>query len=848
LLQEFPVSEASLPERLTAALADRYTLIREIGQGGMATVYLARDLANERDVALKVLLPDLASALGPERFRREIDVASALKHPNILGIYDSGEAAGTLYYTMPFVDGESLRARLDREKQLAVPEALRIASDVAVALDVAHEKGIVHRDIKPENILLDTTGRVIVADFGIARAVNAAGDERLTKTGITLGTPAYMSPEQATAERHIDGRSDIYALGCILYEMLAGTPPFTGPNAQAITARHLMDEPPNITTMRRTVPQHVDQTIRVALAKAPADRFTKATEFVDALKDASGKLVGQYTASMPIQYQTGAGRAPAKQMSPVMMKVAMIALPIVLLAGGFFGWRQMGGQGGGGPIAATVMREARVAVMYFDDATGGELGFAADGFTETLIEELGSRQVNVISTNGVLPFRGIDDHAEAVRRLRARMLVVGRVETNGDSLRVRVRVLNDSLRPLDSLVVTVERDDLIGARRQLTSQVSYVVLQRIGLEVQAAQRREGTRSGEAWGLLQRAERSRKLAAELFHAGDRRSWELELRRADSLLDAAASADPRWADPLVQRARIANERGRYADDRIEMVERYREGATLADRAIGLDSLHSGAFEIRGTLRYRLHNFEARQSAARQLFDLAEADVRRSTSLNRKNATAWYVLSHMRAAESDLTESTMAAREALEADEFMQRAPEIMWQLFATHYSLGQFPQSREQCDDGSQRFPDNPLFIQCQLWMMTTRVGSADPGRARELIARLEQSRSAADWEIAEARMLLAAVMARAARQNPAYRDSARAILASARPDRSVDPTGRLMPTEAFVRTLMGDQDEAIRLLERYFVENPAERRRFGRDNDWWWHDLQADPRFIRLIGG
>ena len=232
-----------LLDRLQLALADRYRLEREIGQGGMATVYLAEDLKHGRKVAIKVLHPELSAVLGGERFLAEIKVTANLQHPHILGLIDSGEADGLLYYVMPYVAGESLRARLARERQLPVEEALRLAREVASALDYAHRQGVVHRDIKPENILLQD-GAALVADFGIALAVHQAGGNRMTQTGMSLGTPAYMSPEQAMGEREIGARSDVYALGAMTYEMLAGEPPFTGPNSQAIVAKVLTEQPP----------------------------------------------------------------------------------------------------------------------------------------------------------------------------------------------------------------------------------------------------------------------------------------------------------------------------------------------------------------------------------------------------------------------------------------------------------------------------------------------------------------------------------------------------------------------------------------------------------------------------
>ena len=273
---------SSTLERLTAALSNRYRLEREIGAGGMATVYLAQDLKHDREVAIKVLHPDLGAALGGERFLAEIKTTAKLQHPHILPLLDSGEADGLLFYVMPLVEGETLRSRLERERQLPIDAAVRIATEVAGALDYAHRHGVIHRDIKPENILLHD-GRAVVADFGIALAVTAASGNRMTQTGLSLGTPQYMSPEQAMGEKVIDARSDIYALGAVLYEMLTGEPPFSGATVQAIVAKVLTEKPMHPTAVRDTIPRHVEATLLKSLAKLPADRFADAAKFAEAL-------------------------------------------------------------------------------------------------------------------------------------------------------------------------------------------------------------------------------------------------------------------------------------------------------------------------------------------------------------------------------------------------------------------------------------------------------------------------------------------------------------------------------------------------------------------------------------
>ncbi|MGH7325549.1 MAG: protein kinase domain-containing protein [Candidatus Rokuibacteriota bacterium] len=266
--------------RIGTALADRYLIEREVGRGGMATVHLATDLRHHRRVAIKLLRPELAAALGAERFLREIEIAARLHHPHILPLYDSGEVQGQLYYVMPFIEEEPLRERLRREMQLAVEEAVRIAGEVAEGLGCAHSQGVVHRDVKPENILF-SGGHAVVADFGIARAISGA-EGKLTGTGLSVGTPAYMSPEQSSGE--VDARSDIYSLGCVLYEMLVGQPPFSGRSTQAVMARHAVDPVPSIRTVRATVPEVLERAIVKALAKVPADRFATATDFAEAIR------------------------------------------------------------------------------------------------------------------------------------------------------------------------------------------------------------------------------------------------------------------------------------------------------------------------------------------------------------------------------------------------------------------------------------------------------------------------------------------------------------------------------------------------------------------------------------
>ncbi|MES2305199.1 MAG: protein kinase [Gemmatimonadota bacterium] len=338
-------------ERLTAALADRYRLDRELGQGGMATVYLAHDLKHDRDVAIKVLHPDLGAALGSERFLSEIRTTARLQHPHILPLLDSGEADGLLYYVMPLVTGETLRARLDREQQLPINDAIVIAREVADALGYAHGLGVIHRDIKPENILLQG-GHALVADFGIALAVQSAGGARMTQTGLSLGTPQYMSPEQAMGERAIDARSDIYALGAVCYEMLVGEPPFTGPSVQAIVARLITEEPRAIAAQRKAVPEQIDATVMRALEKLPADRFASAAEFIASLAGAVG------TSSVTRSTRAVVAHAgPWRRISALLAVVSVAALAVAA-------WTLTRGSGAQAPLVFDAAMPDTAAISF----------------------------------------------------------------------------------------------------------------------------------------------------------------------------------------------------------------------------------------------------------------------------------------------------------------------------------------------------------------------------------------------------------------------------------------------------------------------------------------------------
>jgi eukaryotic-like serine/threonine-protein kinase len=401
---------ADLLAQLQTALAGRYTVERELGRGGMAAVYLARDLRNRRRVALKVLHPELGHALGGDRFLREIEVAANLTHPHILPLFDSGEVEGLLFYVMPYVEGESLRDRLRRAVQLSVDESVRIAGDVAAALAYAHGQGIIHRDIKPENILIEGD-EAVVADFGIAKAVSAAGGAHLTETGMAVGTAAYMSPEQAAGERHLDGRTDVYSLGCVLYEMLAGETPYTGPSAQSIAAKRLLDPLPSVRRLRPSVPEWLDAVVTRALAPISADRFATAAELARALRPDS----------------TGTARPIASHPAPVRRRFLVAGLALVVCVvvslGVLFAWRRAssGGEGGAGA--------KRLAVLPFENLGNSANAYFAEGMSDAVRGKLiALGGLEVIARASSMTFRQADKAPEEVaRELGVRYLLSGTV-------------------------------------------------------------------------------------------------------------------------------------------------------------------------------------------------------------------------------------------------------------------------------------------------------------------------------------------------------------------------------------------------------------------------------------
>src|SRR5579862_4048526 len=482
-----------LRDQLQATLGDAYTIERELGGGGMARVFLAEETALGRKVVVKVLPPDLSAEISAERFRREARVAAGLQHPNVVPLLSTGGAAGLLYYTMPFVEGESLRERLVRERQLPVSEALRLTGEVADALACAHARGIVHRDVKPENILL-SGGHAMLTDFGIAKAVAQSRDETLTGTGLSLGTPQYMAPEQASGERDVDGRADVYALGCILYEMLAGEAPFSGPTAQAVVAKHMAAPFPQVRHSRPDVPESIDEALRHATAKAPADRYPTATAFVEALSRAASGA------------GAGAGVGPAAPAHRTHTRSRTLVAGAALIACAVLGYAAVRRLRAPAPDAGK-----SIAVLPFVNLSGDTAyDYFAEGMSDQLRSDLTSLPgLKVMGQASSSRFRGraVDAH-DAGAKLGVGQLVAGSVSRSGQRVRVTAELLSVADgSALSSMTFDARVTDLATIQDSLTRAIARklrVSLVALRADSAAPGGTRGTSDVEAYDLYLRA--------------------------------------------------------------------------------------------------------------------------------------------------------------------------------------------------------------------------------------------------------------------------------------------------------------------------------------------------------
>jgi eukaryotic-like serine/threonine-protein kinase len=561
--------DADLSARLQLALSGRYRLERELGRGGMAVVYLATDLKHGRQVALKVLRPELTPALGAERFQREIGIAARLQHPHILSLHDSGAVAGMLYYAMPYVEGESLRTRLSREVQLGIGEAVRIAGEVAAALEHAHGAGVIHRDIKPENILLTGSGHALVADFGIARALDAAAGESLTETGLSLGTPCYMSPEQAMGGRTIDGRSDLYALACMLYEMLAGEPPFTGPTAQVILARHAVDPVPSLRTVRPTLSAGLEVVITRALAKVPADRYVSAAEFKAALVQALHAPTP--VATIPVGLGPPASTRRRRQ---VLIGLGLGAFAAGALALGARAWP------GARPGRTAEAAIQSLAVESFENLTGDSSQvYLAKGITGQLEAELA--QIGALRVIGLTDDRRVPA-LQAASKLGFDAVLSGSLQRAGSSVRITAQLKSvKSGQALWAHTFDGEMPTIL----QLQADVARAVVERI---------RVSLTTGERSRIAGSRPQVEPAAYEAYVRGTYflgKSKETDYWTAIGYFRRAIDADPTYAAAYAGMADCYTSLGYYGT--VAPGETFPKARVAALRALELDSTLPGAY---------------------------------------------------------------------------------------------------------------------------------------------------------------------------------------------------------------------------------------------------------------
>jgi serine/threonine-protein kinase len=821
----------------------------------MATVYLATDLKHDREVAIKVLHPELAATLGPERFDREIKFAAKLQHPNILGLFDSGDAGGLLYYVMPFVYGESLRDRLNREHMLPVDFAVHIALEVADALGYAHSLGIIHRDIKPENIML-AGGHALVADFGIARAVSEAGSgAKLTETGMAVGTPLYMSPEQAVGDQ-VGPTTDIYSLACVLYEMLAGHPPFSGSNARQIMARHAMEQVPSLQVVRDTVPDEVEDAIMAALAKVVADRPQTAAQFAEMLGAPTGTTASRYSVSRAQLQRRTASRAVTPgavtltvQRRSLLTAGIAVALGVVLLLAGT-AWYVRHRSTPGSAVSEGGLDPHKIAVLYFEDQSPRhELGYVADGLTEALISELSLiRELEVVSRNGVAQFRGRDVPRDSVAKvLKVGTLVQGAVEQDGSRVRVTVRLIDASS---GAEFQRASFEQLAGAYLALSDSIAQkaalFLRERLGVEVRLREQRQRASNPQAWVMVQRAEAARKQADSLMQI-DPAAAAGAFGQAESLLTQASTLDPKWPDPWILRGAIASRRVRLANrDPVKVGPIIEAGLTSVGQAIALDPQNADALFQRGDLRYwrYLLGLEANPAAAKQLLEAAQSDFLTSTKINPSEAQAWASLSHLYYRTAGVTDVKIAARRAYESDAYLTNIDVIIMRLYLSSYDLEQFAEAEQWCQEGAQRFPANYRFTECRLGILGTRAAEPDVARAwrlRDSIVALAPGSEKENRTLA-AGMAVAAVLARAG-----LADSARHVVERSRGNAEVDPSRDLMYDEAFVQTLLGDHEAAFKALKTYWTANPERQAGMAESPGWQFKPLQADPKWKTVSG-
>ncbi|MGD2134546.1 MAG: protein kinase [Gemmatimonadales bacterium] len=828
-----------LLERVRTALADRYAIGDEIGRGGMAVVFSARDLKHDREVAVKVLRLELSISLGADRFLREIHIAAQLQHPHIVPLYDSGEVDGLLYYVMPYLDGETLRERIEREGPLQFDDAFDIVTDVAKALDHAHAVEVVHRDVKPENIWL-SGAEALVLDFGIARALSEAGAEALTDSGVAIGTPEYMSPEQASGAAEIDSRSDVYSLACVLFEMLAGEPPFTGPNAQAIIARHVSQEAPSVRVIRPTVPRGVERAIGRGLAKVPADRYSAAGAFAAALSESAD----------------ADGRASWARRHPVASMLMAAGAVVLLWAGWFAAERTVF------PDEHAGLDPSRIAVLYFADRSSDRsLRHIADGLTEDLIDELSDVEgLDVVPPSGVQPFASSSVSLDSITRaLAVGSIVEGTVSETAQGLRVTVRLVDPvSGSQLNSRTLEAPERDLYQLQDAMTVEVARFLRESLGSEIEVREGQARAGNAQAWELVQMAGRLRHDAERIDRLAAPGQAERTLRRADSLLAEAQRLAAGWVEPTIERGWVAAARAALAEgshgrasalgDTLAVrpiepsVSLLARGIEHAERALEEHRSSAAAFELRGVLRYRQWQYGDPQREL-SLLDSAVRDLNRAVELDPSLAHSWAALSRIYRRKGDFTSAEQTAREALRADAYLRDAASVVNAGFFSALDAGSRQRAEYWCQEAQQRFPDDLRFAECRLVFLNYFGNTvADVTEAWSELRQVNRRDTSA--VLAESRpyrqLMVAAVLARAG-----LADSARAVM---RRNRAAIEGGRPRQKagfyEAHVYMLLGETDSVLARLAEYIEGYPRQREYIASHR--WFRPLRNASAFDRLV--
>jgi eukaryotic-like serine/threonine-protein kinase len=821
-------------EHLEDALSGRYELVREVGQGARSVVYLARDLKHDRPVAMKVLRPEFAASIGGERFLKEIGIAAKMTHPHILPLFDSGQVDGVLYYITPYVEGSSLRERLRLAGRLPIGDAVELARQVADALDHAHRKGVVHRDIKPENILLEE-GKAVVADFGIARALSAAGAETLTATGVTLGTPQYMSPEQGAGDPDVDGRADLYALGCVLFEMLTGRPPFTAPSSRAVIAQHLSHPPPSPMAERPEIPVWLDRLVLRLLAKDPDDRFDTAGTLTAELAVHSGSDFDAVSDSwMRWLYRVHRRRRPF-----------IVGALVLVLAG--VGYRIIDPP----PPPPALPPITNVAVLPFQDLRDGEASFLAAGFTEWLTDHLGRVEpLRVVVSAATMreyvrtgfPLDSI------VARHEVRTLVGGSVLGTEGEVQVLTE-LTDAVtggRLAGTGNLRRPRGELSRLLEDLTGDVARLLRNRLGFELTMQSLRAGTDCSECIELIFGAQAMHSQVNGLIRSGDTEGARSTLAKADSILLAVEAMDPDWVEPVIERAWIETVRARRFTPTTAAydVAACSSGIAHTERVLAREPTNAAALELRGVFRSYLAQQVTDSAHRSRLWSEAQGDLEGAVQRNRTAAMAWSTLSLIHWQNGRFEQSKQSAESALAADAWLFNDQDILIRLCQVTLDLAEFEEAQRWClQEGRRRFPRRSGFVSAELILLSLWDELApDADRAWALADTLVELISPHRREAERPRVLMdvASVLARGGHQ-----DSARAVIRMAR-DAAPMADPRLDYREAAARLQLGEREESLRLLGLYLSANPDRRSRIARDP--WFKLLRDDPAFQSLVAG